>query len=32
MESLILEEEKITKNVRNVFRLIKELNYTVLKI
>ena len=32
MESLILEEEKIIKNVRNVFRLIKELNYTVLKI
>ena len=32
MESLILEEEKIIKNVRNVFRLITELNYTVLKI
>ena len=28
MESLSIEEEKVTKNIRNIFRLKKELNYT----
>ena len=28
MESLSLEEEKIIKDIRNSFRLKKELNYT----
>ena len=31
MESLSLEEEKITKDIRNFFRLKKELNYTAVK-
>ena len=31
MESLSLEEENIIKNIRNLFRLKKELNYTAIK-
>ena len=31
MESLSLEEENIIKDVRNYFRLKKELNYTAIK-
>ena len=31
MESLRLEEENIIKDIRNIFRLKKELNYTALK-
>ena len=31
MESLSLEEEKIIKNIRNLFRLKKELNHTATK-
>ena len=31
MESLRLEEESITKNIRNLFRLKKELNCTTIK-
>ena len=31
MESLSLEEENIAKDVRNFFRLKKELNYTAIK-
>ena len=31
MESLSLEEEKIVKDIRNPFRLEKELNYTAIK-
>ena len=31
MESLSLEEENIIKDMRNLFRLKKELNYTVFK-
>ena len=31
MESLGFEEEKIVKDVRNLFRLKKELNYTATK-
>ena len=31
MESLSLEEEKITKDIRNLFRLKKELNCTAVK-
>ena len=31
MESLSLEEEKIIKDMRNLFRLKKELNYTAIK-
>ena len=31
MESLSLEEENIIKNIRNLFRLKKELNYTPIK-
>ena len=31
MESLSLEEEKIMKYIRNLFRLKKELNYTAIK-
>ena len=30
MESLSLEEENIIKNIKNIFRLKKELNYTEL--
>ena len=30
-ESLILEEENIVKDIRNLFRLKKELNYTAIK-
>ena len=31
MESLSLEEESIVKDIRNLFRLKKELNYTAIK-
>ena len=31
MESLSLEEENIIKDIRNLFRVKKELNYTVVK-
>ena len=31
MKSLSLEEENIIKNMRNLFRLKKELNYTEIK-
>ena len=31
MESLSIEEENIIKNIRNLFRLKKELNYTEIK-
>ena len=31
MESLSLEEENIIKDIRNLFRLKKELNYTAIK-
>ena len=31
MESLSLEEEKIIKDTRNLFRLKKELNYTAIQ-
>ena len=31
MESLSLEEENIAKDVRNCFKLKKELNYTAIK-
>ena len=31
MESLCLEEENMTKNIRNPFRLKKELNYTAIE-
>ena len=31
MESLCLEEENMTKNIRNLFRLKKELNYTAIE-
>ena len=31
MESLNLEEENIIKDIRNLFRLKKELNYTTIK-
>ena len=31
MESLRLEEENIIKDIRNLFRLKKELNYTAIK-
>ena len=31
MESLILEEEKIIKDIKNLFRLKRELNYTSFK-
>ena len=31
MESLSLEEEKIIKDIRNLFRLKKELNYNAIK-
>ena len=31
MKSLSLEEEKIIKDVRNLFRLKEELNYTAIK-
>ena len=31
MESLSLEEENIIKDIRNLFRLKKELNYTAMK-
>ena len=31
MESLSLEEENITKGIRNLFRLKKKLNYTAIK-
>ena len=31
MKSLSLEEENIIKDVRNLFRLKKELNYTAVK-
>ena len=31
MESLSLEEENIFKDIRNLFRLKKELNYTPIK-
>ena len=31
MESLRIEEEKIIKDIRNLFRLRKELNYTAIK-
>ena len=31
MQSLNLEEEDIVKDKRNLFRLKKELNYTVIK-
>ena len=31
MESLSLKEENIIKDIRNLFRLKKELNYTIIK-
>ena len=31
MESLSLEKENIIKDIRNLFRLEKELNYTAIK-
>ena len=31
MESLSLEEENIIKDIRHLFRLKKELNYTAIK-
>ena len=31
MESLSFEEQKITKDIRHLFRLKKELNYTTVK-
>ena len=31
MESLSLEEEKIINDIKNIFRLKKELNYTAIK-
>ena len=31
LDSLILEEENIIKDILNLFRLNKELNYTVIK-
>ena len=31
MESLCLEEEKIIKDIRNLFRLKKELNFTTIQ-
>ena len=32
MESLSLEEENIIKDIRNLFRLKKELNYTAINL
>ena len=31
MESLSLEEENIIKDIKNIFRLQKKLNYTTIK-
>ena len=31
MESLILKEENIIKDIRNLFRVKKKLNYTAIK-